>query len=263
MQDSYFCKALLNRLESIHAEGRRAFLYGISMENHQPYTPEKFNNDCQTTVTADILSPEELDVFRSMLEGIIRADQALGELTTALRDFQEPTILVFFGDHRPNLTLPDGETAYTKLGLCPGTWTYNWVPEQFNDLYSTDYLIWANDAALLQGQTGIRRDSSVTAIGPHLLELTGRHVSRYWGLMEKCAEICLTHTSFYFVDGEGNPSVSPEEAGLSPEAVELLKLREAVIYDAVYGKQYITDEMNLPAGAPLPAESEETEKRAS
>lgn len=263
MQDSYFCKALLNRLESIHAEGRRAFLYGISMENHQPYTPEKFNNNCQTTVTADILSPEELDVFRSMLEGIIRADQALGELTTALRDFQEPTILVFFGDHRPNLTLPDGETAYTKLGLCPGKWTYNWVPEQFNELYSTDYLIWANDAALLQGQTGIRRDSSVTAIGPHLLELTGRHVSRYWGLMEKCAEICLTHTSFYFVDGEGNPSVSPEEAGLSPEAVELLKLREAVIYDAVYGKQYITDEMNLPAGAPLPAESEETEKRAS
>ena len=65
------------------------------------------------------------------------------------------------------------------------------------------------------------------------------------------------------MDGEGNPSVSPEEAGLSPEAVELLKLREAVIYDAVYGKQYITDEMNLPAGAPLPAESEETEKRAS
>lgn len=80
-------------------------------------------------------------MLRSMLEGIVRADQALGELTAALQEISEPTIVVFFGDHRPNLTLPDGETAYTKLGLCPGTWTYNWTPEQFNDLYSTDYLI--------------------------------------------------------------------------------------------------------------------------
>jgi len=256
MQDSYFCRAVLERLTAINAEGRRALLYGITMENHQPYKPEKFNNECQVPLSADSLSPEEQDVVRSMLEGIVRADQALGELTAALRDISEPTIVVFFGDHRPNLTLPDGETVYTKLGLCPGTWTYNWVPEQFNDLYSTDYLIWANDAALLRDQAGTRRDSSVTAIGPQLLELTGRPVSRYWGLMEKCAEVCLTQTSFYFVDGEGRPSVSPEEAELSPEAAELLKLREAVIYDAVYGGKYITKAMNFQAGEGLSGRAE-------
>lgn len=147
-------------------------------------------------------------MLRSMLEGIVRADQALGELTAALQEISEPTIVVFFGDHRPNLTLPDGETAYTKLGLCPGTWTYNWTPEQFNDLYSTDYLIWANDAALLRDQAGTRRDSSVTAIGP-----------------------------------------------------QLLKLRDSVIYDAVYGKQYITKAMNLPAGTS--GGSEPGEQRAA
>jgi len=250
MQDSYFCQVLLDRMKAINAEGRRAVLYGITMENHQPYTTEKFRNECQVPLTADSLTPEEQDVFRSMLEGIIRADQALGELTAALRDISEPVVVVFFGDHRPNLTLPDGETAYTKLGLCPGTWTYNWTPEQLNDLYSTDYLIWANDAALLGERAGTRRDSSVTAIGPQLLELTGTPVSRYWGLLEKCAEVCLTQTSFYFVDGEGNPSVSLEESGLSPEARELLKLREDVIFDAIYGERYITEDMNLPAGSP-------------
>lgn len=261
MQDSYFCRALLDRLKKINEEGRQAFLYGITMESHQPYKPEKFQNQFQVSLTADGLSPEEQNVLRSMLEGIVRADQSLGELTDSLREVSEPTILVFFGDHRPNLTLPDGETAYTKLGLCPGTWTYNWVPEQFNDLYSTDYLIWANDAALLSGLAGTRRDSSVTAIGPQLLELTGTPVSRYWGLMKKCAQVCLTHTSFYFVDGQGRPSVSPEEAGLSPEALELLELRDAVIYDAIYGKRYITKEMNLPAGEH--GESTAEEQRAS
>lgn len=250
MQDSYFCQALLHELEEINRQGQRAVLYGISMENHQPYNAEKFGNTCQTTVSAEGLAPDETDVLRAAVEGIMRADEALGELTDALREVEAPTIVVFFGDHRPNLTLPDGETIYTKLGLCPGTWTYNWVPDEFNDLYSTDYLIWANDAALLNGQAGTRRDSSVTAIGPDLLELTGQPVSRYWGLMEKCAEVCLTHTSFYFVDGAGRASVSPEEAGLPPEAMELLKLRESVIYDAIYGGQYITADMNSPAGTP-------------
>ena len=30
---------------------------------------------------------------------------------------------------------------------------------------------------------------------------------------------------------------------------ELLELRDAVVYDAVYGKRYITEQMNLPPGA--------------
>ena len=38
------------------------------------------------------------------------------------------------------------------------------------------------------------------------------------------------------------------KAGLSPEALELLEIRDAVVYDAVYGKRYITEEMNLPPG---------------
>jgi len=49
------------------------------------------------------------------------------------------------------------------------------------------------------------------------------------------------------VDGAGNPSFSREDADLSPEALELLELRDAVIYDAVFGKQYITDQMNRAA----------------
>ena len=248
MQDSYFSRCLLERVKEINAGGQRAMLYGITMENHQPYTPEKFGGQCQVGLSSEILTQEEQEVVKSMLEGLIRADQALGELTDALRELSEPTIVVFYGDHRPNLFMPDGDTVYTKLGQCPGNWTYNWTPEQFNDLYSTDYLIWANDAALLGGQAGARRDSSATGLGPLLLELTGRKASRYWELMEKCAGVCLTHTAFYFVDGEGKASFTPEEAGLSPEAQELLKLREEVMYDAIYGKQYITEAMNLPVG---------------
>ena len=221
-------------------------LYGITMENHQPFDPEKFNYECQIGVTSESLGEEDMAIVRVMLEGITRADQALGDLTDALRESEEPTIVVFFGDHRPNLFMTDGDTVYTKLGLCPDNDTVGWTPEEISDLYSTDYLIWANDAALLQGQAGTRRDSSITAIGPQLLELTGQPVTRYWALMEQVSQVCRTNTELYFVDGTGTPSAGVEEAALSDEARELLQLREDVLYDAMYGQQYITAEMNEP-----------------
>ena len=248
MRDGYFFQGMLERMKAVNESGKRAFLFGITMENHQPFEPEKFNYQCQIPLVAPNFTPAQRDIIRVMLEGVTRADQALGELTDYLRTCGEPTIVVFFGDHRPNLFMPGGDTVYTLLGLCPENDTQSWTPEQINDLYSTDYLIWANDPALLDGLAGTRRDSSITALGPQLLELMGTPVSRYWGLLEKVSEVCLTQTDLYFVDGQGRASFSREEAGLSPEALELLELRDAVVYDAVYGKRYITEEMNLPPG---------------
>ena len=201
-------------------------------------------------------------IVRVMLEGITRADQALGALTDALRESDEPTIVVFFGDHRPNLFMTDGDTVYTKLGLCPANDTVDWTAEQINDLYATDYLIWANDAALLQGQAGTERESSITAIGPQLLELTGQPVSRYLALLEKVSQVCLTNTELYFVDGAGDPSTSAETADLSDEARELLSLRDDVLYDAMYGQQYITAAMNEPAPVKDRKAKERTESAA-
>lgn len=249
MRDGYFFQGMLKRMEAVNETGKRAFLYGITMENHQPFEPQKFNYACQIPLVAPDFTPAQRDIIRVMLEGITRADQALGELTDYLRQSEEPTIVVFFGDHRPNLFMPGGDTVYTLLGLCPENDTLNWTTEQINDLYSTDYLIWANDPALLEGLAGTRRDSSITALGPQLLELTGTPVSRYWGLLEEVSKVCLTQTDLYFVDGDGKASFTREEANLSPEALELLELRDAVVYDAVYGKRYITEQMNQPPGA--------------
>jgi len=197
---------------------------------------------------AETLSEENMAIVRVMLEGITRSDQALGEMVEQLRSTEEPTIVVFFGDHRPNLFMTDGDTVYTKLGLCPSNDTVEWTPEQVNDLYSTDYLIWANDAALLQGQAGTEKDSSITAVGPQLLGLTGAPVSRYWGLLQKVSEVCLTNGELYFADGQGAISASEADAALTQAQRELLELRAAVLYDAFFGKNYITAAMNEAPG---------------
>lgn len=248
LKDEYLFRAMLGRLEEINAGGEQAFLFGITMENHQPFDAEKFNYECQIGVSGSDLSEDNMAIVRVMLEGITRADQALGVLTDALRQTDEPTVVVFFGDHRPNLFMTDGDTVYTKLGLCPENETDSWTPEQVNDLYSTDYLIWANDPALLQGQAGTRRESSVTALGPQVLDLLGIPESRWWALESLVSGTALTNTDLYFVDAQGNAYTSENDAPLTAEQRHLLDLRRAVVYDAFYGKQYITAAMNEPVG---------------
>lgn len=248
LKDTYLMEALMQELKNINASGKKAFLYGISMENHQPFDAEKFGYVCQMGVESDTLSEEDMAIVRVMLEGHIRADQSLGYLTDALRKYPEPTVVVFFGDHRPNLFMTDGHTVYTKLGLCPSEDTMEWSLEQTKDIYSTDYMIWGNDAALLGDQAGTRKDSSATALGPDLLSVTHQPASRYWGLLQKVREVSLSNLDLYFVNQNSQPFRTVEDASLTPQQQELLQLRELVIYDAFYGKQYITAKMNERPG---------------
>lgn len=244
LNDRYFFTGMLERMRAINAEGQPAFLYGISMENHQPFNAEKFGYQCQIGVESETLSDEDMAIVRVMLEGITRADQALGMLVEELRNTEESTIVVFFGDHRPNLFMTDGDTVYTKLGLCPENDTLNWSADQINDLYATDYLIWANDPALLNGLAGTEQESSITGLTPQLLDVTGMGWNRWWALQNEIRKVALTDTDLYFVDGKGNGYFSSADAPLTDEAKELLELKKAVTYDAFYGERYITEAMN-------------------
>ena len=249
LSDHVFVQALLNRMDAANAEGKPAFLFGISMENHQPFNPEKFGYKCQIDVSSDILDEDNLAITRVMLEGLTRADQALGELADALREREEPTVVVFFGDHRPNLFMTDGGTVYSHLGLCEGNNCADWTIEQVADLYSTNYLIWANDAALLKAPAGTVQDTGIAAIGPAVLDAADMPRTRYWAMQERMAQALLINTDLYCVTADGTPYWNTTEADLSDEDRELLELRGAVIYDIYHGKRYCTEKMNQPVGS--------------
>lgn len=249
LSDHVFTQALMNRLSDINAQEKPGFLYGISMENHQPFDTDKFGYECQIDVTSTVLNQKELDVAKVMLEGLTRADQALGELTDALRQLDRPTILVFFGDHRPNVFMPDGDTVYSHLGLCRGNDASEWDVEQVADIYSTDYLIWASDAALLGGNAGEEEDTSLTAIGPKLLEIMDISETRYQVMRQAVSQILLVDTDLYCVDSGGKPYWSSGEVELTEWEKELESLRSAVMYDALYGQRYVTEKMNEPVGS--------------
>ncbi len=115
----YFYRALLHELEESTAKGKRAVLYGVSPENHQPLTrAEKFGNTCQTTMRR--LAQLKTDVLRAAVEEDHAGPMRPGGRQTRCGRWKRPPSCSL-AIHRPNLTLPDGETICHKAGLCPGT----------------------------------------------------------------------------------------------------------------------------------------------
>ena len=79
--------------------------------------------------------------MNNYMNAIMQGDAALMELVDQLRADEDPVVLVVFSDHMP--WMGDSNVFYEELGLDidPGT------EAGFRNHYSTEYLIWANDAA--------------------------------------------------------------------------------------------------------------------
>lgn len=115
------------------------FSFNVSYQNHCPYNDTSL--DGAEYVAHDGLSDEAYYLVNNYLNGIADTGAQVAAFVDLFRDDDEPVVLVFFGDHKPTLGSSNG--AYSELGINVAERDADGV---FN-LYSTPYLIWANDAA--------------------------------------------------------------------------------------------------------------------
>lgn len=87
------------------------------------------------------LSPEAEEFLSVYTYGIKCSSEMLYNLTEELNKLSEPYMLVFFGDHLPNLGADF--LSYKELGLDIGE---NGTPEQLVASCTVPYIIWVNDA---------------------------------------------------------------------------------------------------------------------
>lgn len=216
------------------------FLYGISMENHTPYAGEKFLPEQITVSPQSELEGEAAEILLSLSQGLSDASAALGQLADYFRNCDEPTIIVFFGDHRAGLGLTEGGHVYAELGMAPAD-RDDWTLDHAALLYSTDYLIWSNDPAYLPADPGSTVDSSCNYLGVTLLELAQAEKPFYWQLLTQLYETRLCDTIEYHLGQDGTLTDRLPESGA--DAVRL-KLLADIIQDTVYGEGYLIDKIS-------------------
>lgn len=224
--DDLMSDVLIAQFEKMSAEyDGPLFLYASSMEAHTPYSSNKYSRRELTVDPVSSLTGEAATALLMYSQTVANASASLGKLVDYFRTVDEPVVIVFYGDHRPGLGLADGGTVYSSLGMAPENY-WNGSVETFKELYSTDYLIWANDPSLLPGEPGSTWDTSCNYFGAAVLDLARVDLPTYWQLIDRLAKTRVADMYFFFLDREGN--LSGEIAEDDPDAKRLAAMRSII-----------------------------------
>lgn len=145
-------------------EGVPIFLFEVTMQNHGAY------DESYANFTPDIfvegISYEAVSQYFSLIK---RSDAAFESLVSYFREEDEPTIIVFFGDHQPN------DAIASPILSLNGKNVNELSKEEEAKRYEVPYIIWANyDIREGQGE-----DTSANYLAAKILDAAGIPLSEY------------------------------------------------------------------------------------
>ena len=219
--DDVFLSELKSELESRTENGEKLFTYATTIQNHQAYVYGKYDFELPKVSANTALSAEAEEWLSVYAYGLKCSSDMLLELTEYLNTLTEPYILVFFGDHQPNLGADF--QAYRELGIDVGG---AGTPQQLVDTCSVPFIIWGNDA-YLSGSTMADRaegldlpaDGRISAcfLGEIALELAdGSGLDPYFaylGELRRCCPVIKMGIAGY-PDGSLTANPDAETLGL-------------------------------------------------
>lgn len=178
------------------------FNFTVTIQNHGPYSTTQSDN--KFIVKPDNMDDELYNVLNNYISGLNDADKLLGKVTDFVSDLDEPTVIVFFGDHLPYL---DSDLkAYEDIGYP----IYENNIESVKLKYSTPYIIWGNKAAknLISSQggkvlKGKNEDISSNYLGLKLLEYINMDLPPFFNFLKDIEnKIPIISKDYYYINNK-------------------------------------------------------------
>ncbi|MFR2891988.1 LTA synthase family protein [Peptoniphilus grossensis] len=140
VSERQFSEIFRNRfLEALKNSDEPIFSYGLDIQNHGPYFYDKYGKNLPYQCTVS-LSEEAANNFGSYFLGVKDMDIMLGEVYDMIMSLDEPTIMVFYGDHLPGLG--NDPSAFDEIGI---KLSHDDLEKEI-EFYSTPYVIVANES---------------------------------------------------------------------------------------------------------------------
>lgn len=120
-KDKFLIEPIVDLLTSTENQD---FIYAISVQGHGSYPDKEISGEKYVNVTNinDYLNKNQLEYYANQ---IYEMDLFIKDLIDAVNALNEPTVIVFYGDHLPNLNLSKEDLSNKNL-------------------YETEYVIWDN-----------------------------------------------------------------------------------------------------------------------
>ncbi|WHY76928.1 LTA synthase family protein [Neobacillus sp. WH10] len=212
-------------IDELKKEEKPMFVHAVTVQNHFPYTPNRYE---QNQIDVSGLSPEYNELLEVYSEGIRQADEALQLLVDQLEQLDEPTIVVFWGDHLPIL----GQ----DLAIYKETKYASKKANKF--LYEKKY---AETPLLIYSNYSIEKQElntlSPAFYGPTVYEMAGLKKPPFYNLLDLVKEEIPGLKVSVQIDG--NQKFITKD--FTNKQKQLLKDYQLLEYDLLVGKQYSKD----------------------
>ena len=143
--------------------GEPLFLFNVTIQNHGSYTDPDYPAQVQLTD-----APGAYPMAEQYLTLVNETDQAFQLLVDYFSQYDEPTLIVMFGDHQPSVEQAFLDKAY-------GVVQDEMSMEQYMDKFRVPFVIWANYPLELEGPA----DTSLNFLGQYLLRYAGIESDSY------------------------------------------------------------------------------------
>lgn len=217
-------------LQALETTEGRDFVFTVTVQSHGKYPSEPVEGLDEI----DVLScPESVDAgaLENYVNELSQVDAFIGELIEALEGFDEPVVLVLYGDHLPALNI---ENADLRTG----------------DMYQTTYVLWNNFGLDMEG--GDMQAFQLTAHVLGELGIRNGFLTRFHqGFGPDCEsedyldflrvlEYDMLYGDHAIYEGESPYSPTQLELGTVPIVCEYYTYDAATATISVYGENFTT-----------------------
>lgn len=217
---------IIAEYEKNEATDQPFFCHTVTMQNHASFYLDDYPVEEQIDFTHDCeLNEEAYNALRSYATGIHLADAALGKLVAYFEQVDEPTVILFFGDHQPAV-YGDTRDLWVEVGYASDRVS----PEGLVDLQSTPYVVWNN---FEQEPTHQEETLSMFHMMPYITRTLNLPRPYFHTYMDSLYEQVKGVTRQVAVNGQELPV-----AALSAEEQEKFDEYLLLVYDGLIGQRY-------------------------
>lgn len=166
-KDAILTSEILNVMNST---AERDFVFAVSVQGHGKYPTDYRIGEGEIAITGGLEDEEELSRYQYYINQLYEMDAFIGALYEEVMAYEEPTVLVFYGDHLPSLSLESDMLSY-------------------GDLYTTEYLLLSNYETKATEEIG---DLYAYQLFPVILERIGNNQ----GLINRFHRVCRNDADY-------------------------------------------------------------------
>ena len=185
-------RKIISLYEQNKDSGKPFYLFNVTMQNHGSYTGDLSETGDRVRLMDGLTFFYRTTEFLNMIR---MSDDALEDLITYFSKEQEPTVIVFFGDHQPDLdqsiykAIMGGEKGIDEM-----------EGEELERLYKVPFMIWAN----YDIEEKVIEKTSNNYLSTYLADVTGMEKTGYLKYLSDLREKipCINAIGYWGDDGK-------------------------------------------------------------